>query len=591
MREFCTLLLMGTIAKIATTADERGGRCTEERLGILHETIINLDSDQSMIWDRDPEVASHFLRVVDEVRQYTEDLGEGQEELLCHAHSILQLSMARLEDEFVHLLVHYRQLLEPDRLSFRSTEDDLIDDFSLSSFDEEPIEGKIQSESSRKSEEFLIDLVHPDAIFELKTIADMMFQAKYDKECRQAYVSVRRDALDECLSILRLERLSIEEVLQMEWVALSSMIKRWNRALKVFIRVYLASERRLCDVIFGDRAESVRDYCFLESSKGSILQFLNLGEAIAIGPVNVEKLFRILDMYEGLTDVLEDIRSLYPGECGSSILTECHEVLMRLSESVRGIFAEFKHAIRKNTTTTPFAGGGVHPLTKYVMNYLKTLVDYGETINLLLRSKDEKESSNSSPMAHHLQSVATILETNLEGRSMLYTDYALQNLYMMNNLCYMVQKVKDSDLRELLGDDWIRTYSRKFRLHAMNYERASWNYVLSFLKDEGICNPGSNSPSRTVLKERFRGFNLAFEEVYRAQTGWNVPNIELREDLKISIALKVLQAYRTFMGRYASHLDGVRQRDSFIKYWPEDLERGLLDLFEGSPRVMHSHRR
>jgi len=371
---------------------------------------------------------------------------------------------------------------------------------------------------------------------------------------------------------------------------LNTLIKRWNRALKVFIRVYLASERRLSDLIFGDCSESVRDYCFLESSKGAIFQFLNLGEAIAIGPLKIEKLFRILDMYEGLTDVLMDIKSLYPGEHGSSILIECSEVLLRLSKSVRGIFAEFKNAIRKNTSTTPFAGGGVHPLTKYVMNYIRTLVDYSDTLNLLLKS-DEEDYPNPSPMVRHLQSVASILEVNLDARSMLYTDRALQNLYMMNNLCYMVQKVKDSDLRAILGDDWIRAYSRKFRQHAMDYERASWNWVLSFLKDEGICYNGSSSPSMTVLRERFKGFNLAFEEVYRTQTAWIVPNVELRDDLKISVSLKVLQAYRTFMGRYASHLDGVRHRDNYIKYCPEDLERCLLDLFEGSAKVMHPHKR
>ncbi|XP_020257959.1 exocyst complex component EXO70B1-like [Asparagus officinalis] len=573
-------------------SEERGLGCTEERLGILHEMIVNWDSDQSMIWDRDPEEAALFLRIVDEVRLFTENLGEEQKEILCHAHSTLQSAMSRLEDEFIHLLVQYRQPLEPDHMSFRSTEDELVDDFSSSSFDEEPIQGKIRTESSRGSEEFVIDLIHPDAVFELRTIAELMFLSKYDKECCQAFIAVRREALDDCLSILRVERLSIEEVIQLDWTALNTLIKRWNRALKVFIRVYLASERRLSDLIFGECSESVGDYCFLESSKGSILRFLNLGEAIAIGPVEIEKLFRILDMYEGLQDLLADVESLYSGDSGSLILMECHEVLLRLSKFIIGIFTEFKNAIRKKTSNTPFPGGGVHHLTKYVMNYMRTLADYSGTLNLLLNDEDEKDCPNSSaPMMHHLQSIVLILEANLEARSMLYTDTALQHLYMMNNLCYIVQKVKNSDLRSILGDDWIRAYSRKFRQHAMNYERASWISVLSFLKDEGICSHGSSSPSRTVLKERFRGFNLAFEEVYRAQTGWNIPNIELRDDLKISISLKVLQAYRTFMGRYASHLDGVRHRDSYIKYCPEDLERCLLDLFEGTSRVMHTHRR
>ncbi|KAJ6810732.1 exocyst complex component EXO70B1-like [Iris pallida] len=568
-------------------ADDIGVGCIEARLASLHEMIVGCDSDQSMIWDREPEVASQFLRGLDEVRQIVDALGEGQEELRCFAHDILQTGMSRLEEELVHVLVQNQQPVVPDHVSFRSTEDDsVVEDFSSSSFDEESIQGKaIQSESSRGSEEYVIDVVHPDAIPDLRSITRMMFLCSYDKECRQAYVSVRKDVLDECLSALRVERLSIEEVVQMDRSVLNSMIKRWNRALKVFVRVYLASERRLCDLIFGEGTTG--DYCFHESSKSSVLQLLTFGEAIAIGPRRPELLFRMLDMYEGLSDLIVDLNSLFPEDSGSFVVAECHEVLFRLGECVRATFDEFKNAIRNNTSSTPFSGGGVHPLAKYVMNYIRTLADYGETLDLLLKGKDEDDR----PLARQLQSVASILEENLEARSTLYSNSAIQSLFKMNNVCYMVQKVRDSDLRGVLGDDWVRAYSRKFRLYAMSYERASWTSVLAFLKDEGVCSHGSSSPSRTVLKERFKSFNLAFEELYRTQTGWIIPNLELREDLKISISLRVIQAYRTFVWRYAGHLDGVRHRDSYIKYCPEDLEACLLDLFEGLPKVMHPHRR
>ncbi|KAG0489020.1 hypothetical protein HPP92_007831 [Vanilla planifolia] len=131
---------------------------------------------------------------------------------------------------------------------------------------------------------------------------------------------------------------------------------------------------------------------------------------------------------------------------------------------------------------------------------------------------------------------------------------------MMNNICYMVQKVKDSNLGAVLGDNWIRAHRRKFRQLAMSYERASWQPVLAFLKDEGIHSRGSTTPSMTVLKERFKNFNLAFEEVYRTQTAWLVHNRELRDDLRISISVMVLQAYRPFMGR--GFLVGSVRRDA-----------------------------
>nr|GEW11440.1 protein QUIRKY [Tanacetum cinerariifolium] len=43
-----------------------------------------------------------------------------------------------------------------------------------------------------------------------------MIRVGYEKECCQVYINVRRDVLDECLEILGVEKLSIEEVQRLE---------------------------------------------------------------------------------------------------------------------------------------------------------------------------------------------------------------------------------------------------------------------------------------------------------------------------------------------------------------------------------------
>ncbi|KAM2227684.1 hypothetical protein ACFXTI_014463 [Malus domestica] len=62
----------------------------------------------------------------------------------------------------------------------------------------------------------LYTLEHPDAIVELKEIADRKIRSGYKKECVQVYNSVRCDALDKCLVILGDEKLTIEEVQKIE---------------------------------------------------------------------------------------------------------------------------------------------------------------------------------------------------------------------------------------------------------------------------------------------------------------------------------------------------------------------------------------
>ncbi|KAL3525851.1 hypothetical protein ACH5RR_014223 [Cinchona calisaya] len=594
--------------------EEKGVSEVEEQLNKLQDKVMKWEENQSMIWDCSPDDANEYLRAVDEARKLTErfeslNLAKDSEEdrFLQRAHDILQIAMVRLEEEFKHLLVQNWQPFEPEHMSFHSNEDDPVDDGSIVSFGDESVEEIIQRDSiSKGSDEYIIELVHPDVIPDLKSIASLMFVSNYGRECSQTYVSIRKDALDDCLFILEVEKLSIEDVLKMEWNTLNSKIRRWIRAMKIFVRVYLASEKWLSDRIFGE-LESVSLACFAESSKASILQLLNFGEAIAIGPHQPEKLIRILDMYEVLSDLLIDIDALYPGDTESCVRMECREVLRRLGDCAKATFLEFENAVATNISANAFPGGGIHHLTRYVMNYIKTLADYGNTLDVLLEDHEKEDqvstspdmspvseddntsskSSSASPVALHFRSILSILECNLEDRSKLYKDDSLRHLFLMNNIHYMAEKVKSSKLRNVLGDGWVRKHNWKFQQNAMNYERATWISILSLLRDEGIQNPGSNSISKTLLKERLQSFYLAFEEVYKNQTGWCIPDNQLREDLRISTSLKVILAYRTFVGRHITYIS-----EKHIKYTADDLENYLLDFFEGSPRSLHgSHRK
>lgn len=575
-------------------------------LKALRKKILSLDF-QNSIHVHDPQNSFEYLEVLYKIRQLSERLGNldpGEEakehkELTVYADELFEMAMATLEEEFFYLLTHYKQPLEQELLSFRSTEDGSTDEFSSSSFSEEQSEGKsTQTVSSGGSEYFVADLIQTGALSAVRSIANFMFLSDYDKECCQAYINARQGAIDEFIGSLHIDKHSIAELLSTNWTKLSSLIRKWNRAMKVFVRVYLASERRLSNLVFGKLSESTANLCFYEISFSSVMLLLSFYESVAIGPPKPEKLFRMLDMYEVLDDLLPEAEFLFQAGYGDMVLTEYHEVLLKLGESARKTFAEFKYAIQSYTSSSAVPSGAVHPLTKYVMNYIKAVTVYSKTLDLLLKgmdrsyhhfSADIQSMTNSYPhftvTALHLQSVAAVLEANLEAGSRLYRDGRLRSIFVMNNIYYMVQKVKNSDLKSFLGDDWIRGHNRKVQHQATDYERASWSHVLSYLCDDGLCAAG-DAASRKTIREKFKNFNQSFEEVYRVQTAWSIPDDQLREDVRISISLKVIQAYRTFVGRYSSFLDGTKHRDRCLKYRPEDLEELLLDLFEGTQKTL-----
>ncbi|KAJ6358703.1 hypothetical protein OIU76_000431 [Salix suchowensis] len=590
-----------------------GSESQSSILDTAEKIILRSDSGMSsnaeaFSWYDSAGEAGDYLDAVDKILDLLDNLSVGPDpEVLDRAETVLQVAMSRLEEEFGHILIRNTVPLDAERLygsirrvslSFAANEGEIDEEFA--SF-EEVESGSVcfHERGGSLGDDLCVDLINSEAVMYLKDIADRMIRAGYEKECVQVYSSVRRDALDDCLAILGVEKLSIEEVQRIDWKSLDEKMKKWVRAVKAGDRVLLRGERRLCDVIFSG-SDSAREVCFNETAKGFLMQLLNFAEAVSIVRRSPEKLFRILDMYDALSGVFPDLEAMVTDEF---VYSEAKGVLAGLGRAAKGTFVVFENAVKSETSRKPMLGGVIHPLTRYVMNYVKLLVDYSDTLNSLLENDEDEldglqiddserlQLESLSPIARRLLALLSTLESNLEEKSTLYEDGAMRYIFRMNNILYMVQKVKDSELIKILGDQWVRNHRGQIRRYATAYLRAAWSKALSCLKDEGIGGGSNNASSKVALKERFKSFNACFEEIYRIQTGWKVPDPQLREELRISISENVLPAYRSFTGRFGSQIDSGRHAGKYIKYTPDDLENYLIDLFEGTPLVLHHLRR
>ncbi|KAJ4888161.1 exocyst subunit exo70 family protein E1 [Raphanus sativus] len=602
--------LLSELSRVVVAIPEDNNRYEgdeiETRLNLVCEKIMTREVDETMIWDLGSDAGSEFLDAVNELRVLIDRLDGTEEEVsLRKAHDVLQTAMARLEDEFKHLLVENRLPFELEHASFRSEQALGEGSFGAASTEDLILGSSNGNNNSRRrnSEEIL---VRPEVISDLKSIAETMFASGYDRECIQVCTTVRKQALDEFLYDHEVEKLSIEDVLKMDWATLNTNIKKWVRVMRNIVQVYLVSEKSLLTQIFGEET------CFVDTVKAPVMQLLNFGEAVSLGPRQPEKLLRILEMYELASELLPEIDALFSES--SSVRGEYREVMRRLGDCARATFLEFKGAIASDVSSHPFPGGAVHPLTNYVMNYLMALTDFSQTLDSLLMEHDDVEdltippspdvmvvveeesayenSSSTSPekflaMTKHFYSITSVLESNLEEKAKLYRDVSLRHIFLLNNIHYMTRKVLKSELKHIFGDKWNRKHTWKFQQQATEYERSTWLPVLSFLKDDA-SGSGSGSGSRSLKpRERFQGFNTAFEEVYKAQTGWLISDERLREDVRTKASMWVIQAYWTF---YSRHKNSVSER--YIKYSTDDLEKLLLDLFAGSSKSLNnSYRR
>ncbi|KAJ8773140.1 hypothetical protein K2173_028317 [Erythroxylum novogranatense] len=576
------------LSAISLTTESEGLRLTEveERLKSAERQVMQWESNPSLIRDSGPIKTSEYLQAVNETQLLKETL-EGlpinnigkQRELANRAECVLQTAMSRLEQELYHIILQHKKPFEPQRMSFHSCVPDVVYDESFDSVDAEIVDrASSGGVTARESVEYIVDLVDPQVTPDIKAIACAMFASSYETEFCETLVHLRKQALDEYLSFLKFEKVSIEELLRLDWTNLSSQIHRWLWTVKIVVRVYLVGEKRFCDQILGDFG-SVNSFCFVEISKASVLRLLNFGEAVAMGHHRPEKLFRLLDMYEVVSNVLLDINGLYSEEAGSFIRIEFHNLLMTLRDSARVTFLEFGKFIISDASPQPLPEGRIHDLTRYVMNYISALTVYRGILDLILNNRpvdgspemdSRQESQDVSsyslcPLAHHFRSLASALESNLNEKSKMCKDDSLGHIFLMNNIHYMVQKVKDSELRLLFGDEWIRKHNGKFMMHATRYKRATWSSIVSIITDEG----------RESAKKRCKRFCNAFEAVYKIQTQWYIPNPQLREDLQISTSQNLLPAYRGFLA------NSKNIGDKYIKYNPDDLGKMLLDFFVG----------
>ncbi|RLN34901.1 exocyst complex component EXO70B1 [Panicum miliaceum] len=387
-------------------------------------------------------------------------------------------------------------------------------------------------------------------------------------------------------------------------------VRRWIRAARTAVPRVFASERRLCFNIFRDlplcdsaaaatatAAVATHDAPFAEAVKGAALQLFGFAEAISIGRRSPEKLFKIIDLHDALSDMLPDIFAA--SKAAKSIYVQAAEIRSPLADAVRGILSEFENAVLRDPSKTPVPGGTIHPLTRYVMNYSSFISDHKTTLSELIISRPSSATSrifaegneaapafldldlpdpdSQLPLAAHLVWIIAVLEHNLESKALLYKDAALYHLFLMNNMHYIVHK-------RLTG---------KFRLAATSYQRIAWLKILNCLRDEGLHASGgfSSGVSKSALRERFKAFNSAFEVAHKIESAWYVPDTQLREELRISISEKLLPAYRSFLGRFRHHIENGRHPETYIKYSVEDLEIAMEDFFEGAPSSPHNRRR
>ncbi|KAK8969381.1 hypothetical protein KSP40_PGU010002 [Platanthera guangdongensis] len=546
------------------SADRRyDGSVSEEHDSSLERDVLRFLSSDRPIWSDSADAAA-FLEVIDAL---VAAVGDYQPP----ANGLLHQCMIRLEDEF-------RTLIE-NPYSVSPYEPVPPPGFDSEGEDSDGDENQIPVALPVTNYDYVIDALPPGSVADLHEIAKRMAAAGFGRECVHAYCLARRGFLEESIYRLGIRHRTagaVDEIHDAPWAELEDEIRRWVKAVNVAFRILFPSERRLCQRIFSGL--SISELSFTETCRRPAIQLLRFGDAVASSSRSPERIFQVVSMYEAIRDVVPELDAVFSDQYSAFLCRDSVALWKKLGATIRGIFTELDNLIRRDPATAAVPGGGLHPITRYVMNYLRAACASQQTLEQVMDEDGlgltEITPRSSSPLAIQIAWIMEVLQGNLEAKAKIYREPALSCIFLMNNGRYMMQKVRgSSELTILMGEEWIRRQAARERRWMADYQKTTWNKVTAVLRIDGLQSPGS-----AAMRERMKVLDVYFEETWRAQRGWVVADETLRSEIRAAAAAMVMPAYRRFLGIYKAVEKHVEKN---VKHSAQEVEGRINELFIG----------
>ncbi|KAK4774800.1 hypothetical protein SAY86_009735 [Trapa natans] len=493
---------------------------------------------------------------------------------LVTAQNIMLTAMKRLERDFHRVLSSNLGGLDPESISSHYSS-------SRSSESGGSLDGQTISET---------------AMYDLKLIADCMVGSGYGRECAEVYKGIRRSIVRESLNRLGIERIRSSHVQKMDAKELDRTVKSWLGSVRTAVRALFRGERILCDHILSS-SDSIRESCFRDIVRETAANLFRLPELVAVAKrpsPQGRRVHRLLDLYDALWEIWPDIETIFSFESMSDVRLQAIQSLVKLGGAIHGIISDYESGVQKDSSKALVPGGGVHPLTSSGMDFLASLTDHARILSEILLDHSKpgdfslpeeelSETPSGSALSLCLARLILTLLCKLDGKARLYKDASLSYLFMANNLNYVVRKVESTDLKYLLGEDWVSSKEKKIRQFAASYEALAWGPVFLSLSDMTASGGGTGgSISDDIVKEWFGKFNTAFEEAYVKQVSWVFPDRKLRDQVKESLANRISPAYRDLYELGVEWLgESSRFSGTVIRFAPDDVTSYLSELFQG----------
>ncbi|KAJ0258743.1 hypothetical protein HA466_0074850 [Hirschfeldia incana] len=547
--------------------------------------------------------AREFIRCVRDLRKAMHFLvsQDSKSDKLVLAQNLMQMGMSTLEKEFFQILSSNRDQLEPESASAHSTISSNSEFEVLMEYDD--YNDDVEDDQLKKAGESICQVEKASTLVmsDLKVIAETMISCGYGKECIDSYKLIRKSIVDEGLHLLGVEKIRTSQFQKMDWRVLEHKIKNWTKAAKIGVTTLLRGEKLLCDHVFS-ASITIGQSCFNEIAKEAGRNLFMLPELVA----NKEKkphhgrIFKLMDLYAAISDLWPDIELIFNFDSLASVKTLVLSTLKKLKDSIHTCLKEFETAIHKDSSKELTPEGGIHRLTRTTMSFISSLSEYSRVLSEILAENPlkrntrlleyyftapilEDEHVNNHAFSVYLASLILVFLCKLDTKAESYNDVSLSYFFLVNNLQFVVVTVRSTRIKSLLGDDWLTKHDAKLRSYAEKYEKAAWANVFVSLPAKT-----STKLSPEEASTCFKRFHASFAGAYMKQSSRVIEDAKLRDELKVSIARKLVPEYRRFYEKYSPVLRKDKNIEMLVSFKPDILENYLSDLFHGTAIISGS---
>ncbi|XP_031567122.1 exocyst complex component 7-like [Actinia tenebrosa] len=244
--------------------------------------------------------------------------------------------------------------------------------------------------------------------------------------------------------------------------------------------------------------------------------------------------------------------------------------------------------------------GTVHELTRNTLIFMDQLLPYSETVGHVLATQQEDQMRGfinrdkgqlTRITAEYVQRVLGSLGLNLQLKAKVYESVTLSSLFLLNNYHYILKALQRSGLLELLKEGEITDIDDQYQMlveEQKNMYDKCWSKVLHYLLEMDKPGPAPKGADaklkdkqRQMIKDKFKGFNTEFDEIYQIQKTYTVPDDQLREEIRKKNFDLIVPLYRSFREKYEG-VQFTKNPEKYVKYSPDEVGKLIKKFFDVS---------